>query len=140
MRQAYLKEGETENIALSINDAQRLQDMINATVPTDVPRSPLPVNVTAGTIVRAKLVVISSDATVSPLDTIDKSIGEQVSIQFSWQVQPHVSGELELQAFITCPRGDEALLQRPCHFELPCTPRRNQARARATGCTDCSSL
>ncbi len=103
---AALKEGETESIALSIGDAQRLQEMIDATVPTDVPRSPLPVDVTVGTIVRAKLTVISSDATVTPLDTIDKSIGEQVSILFSWQVQPHVSGELELQAFITCPRAD----------------------------------
>jgi hypothetical protein len=101
-----LREGETETIALSIGDAQRLQDMIDATVPTDVPRSPLPVDVTVGTVVRAKLTVISSDATVTPLDTIDKSIGEQVSLLFSWQVQPHVSGELELQAFIMCPRED----------------------------------
>ena len=41
--------------------------MIRATVPTDVPREPLPVNVTVGTIVRAKLSVITSDATVTPL-------------------------------------------------------------------------
>jgi hypothetical protein len=78
----FLTEGETENIALSIGDAQRLQDAINATVPTDVARAPLPVDVTVGTVVRAKLTVISSDATITPLDTIDKSIGEQVSILF----------------------------------------------------------
>ena len=100
---ASLQEAETDNIALSIGDAQRLQAMINATVPTDVPRAPLPVDLTVGTVVRAKLTVISSDATVTPLDTIDKSIGDEVSLLFSWQVQPHVSGDLELQAFITCP-------------------------------------
>jgi hypothetical protein len=103
---ASLDQGETENIALSIGDAQRLQDLIDAAVPIDVPRSPLPVDVTVGTVVRAKLTVISSDATVTPLDTIDKSIGDRVSILFSWQVQPHVSGDLELQAFIACPRAD----------------------------------
>ncbi|RDH79537.1 hypothetical protein DVS77_04750 [Mycolicibacterium moriokaense] len=103
---ASLQEGKTDTIALSIGDAQRLQDTINATVPTDVPRPPLPVDVTVGTVVRAKLTVISDDATVTPLETIDKSIGEQVSILFSWQVQPHVSGDLELQALIMCPRSD----------------------------------
>src|SRR4029079_17614500 len=72
----FLSEGETDNIALSIGDVQRLRAMIDATVPTDVPRAPFPVNVTTGTIVRAKLSVIASDATVTPLDTIDKSIGD----------------------------------------------------------------
>ncbi len=67
--------------------------MVRATVPTDVPREPLPVTVTVGTIVRAKLSVIASDATVTPLDTIDKSIGDDVSILLSWQVQPTVTTE-----------------------------------------------
>jgi hypothetical protein len=119
---ASLKEGETENIALSIGDAQRLRDMINATVPSDVPRSPLPVNLTVGTVVRAKLAVISSDATVTPLDTIDKSIGGQVSLLFSWQVQPHVSGELELQALIMCPRQDGSVTTETVPFRITVQP------------------
>ena len=119
---ASLTEGETDNIALSIGDVQRLQDMINATVPTDVPRPPLPITVTVGTIVRAKLAVISSDATVTPLDTIDKSIGDEVSILFSWTVQPHVSGELELQAFISCPRADGNITTETVPFRIPVHP------------------
>ena len=102
----FLTQDTTENIALSIGDVQRLKDEIDATVPTDVPRSPLPVDVTVGTVVRAKLSVISSDATVTPLDTIDKSISDQVSLLFSWQIHPHVAGELNLQAIISCPRAD----------------------------------
>jgi hypothetical protein len=102
----FLTEGVTENIALSIGDAQRLQDAINATIPDDVARPPLPVDVTAGTVIRAKLTVISSDATISPLETLDRSIGDQVSLLFPWQIQPHVAGELKLQAIIFCPRAD----------------------------------
>ena len=119
---ASLHEGQTDNIALSIGDAQRLRDMINATVPDDVPRSPLPVDLTVGTVVRAKLTVISSDATVTPLDTIDKSIGEEVSLLFSWQVQPHVSGDLELQAFITCPREDGSVTTETVPFRITVHP------------------
>lgn len=119
---AFLAEGKTDNIALSIGDAQRLQAMIRATVPTDVPREPLPVNVTVGTIVRAKLSVIASDATVTPLDTIDKSIGDDVSILFSWQVQPHVSTDLELQAVISCPGADGGVTTETVPLRIPVHP------------------
>jgi hypothetical protein len=117
-----LTEGETDNIALSIGDAQRLQDMINAAVPTDIPRPPLPITLTVGTVVQAKLAVISSDATVTPLDTIDKSIGEQVSILFSWEVQSHVSGDLELLAFIECPRADGSVTTETVPLRIPVHP------------------
>ena len=111
----------------------------NATVPDDDLRSPFPVDLTVGTVVRAKLTVIFSDATVTPLDTVDKSIVEQVGLLFSWQVQPHISGAVELQAFITCPREDGGVIQRPCHSELPCTPWLTQTRARVIDSTECSS-
>jgi hypothetical protein len=102
----FLTEGVTDNIALIIGDAQALRDALNATVPTDVARPPVPVTVTVGTVVHAKLTVISSDATINPLDTIDKSIGEKVNILFPWEIQPHIAGDLVLQATISCPRAD----------------------------------
>ena len=71
---------------------------------------------------QAKLAVISSDATVTPLDTIDKSIGEQVSILFSWEVQSHVSGDLELLAFIKCPRADGSVTTETVPLRIPVHP------------------
>jgi hypothetical protein len=117
-----LTEGDTDNIALSIGDVQLLQDRINDNVPADVPRSPTPVTVTVGTVVRAKLAVISSDATVTPLDTIDKTIGDNVSLLFSWGVQAHVSGDLELQAFISCPRADGSVTTETVPLRIPVHP------------------
>lgn len=119
---AFLKEGESDTIALSIGDVQRLQDRINATVPTVDPRAPLPVTVTAGTIVSAKLTVISSDAEVEPIDTIDKSIGDDVSILFSWAVKPKISGQLELLAFIDCPLGDGRAVTETVPFRISVRP------------------
>ena len=114
---ASLHEGQTDNIALSIGDAQRLRDMINATVPDDVPRSPLPVDLDgrdgrAGEVDR-DLLGCDGHATAD----IDKSIGEGGQPPFSWQVQPHVSGDLELQAFITCPREDGSVTTETCHSD-----------------------
>jgi hypothetical protein len=106
----FLQEGESDNIALRIGSIDRLRDTINATVPIDVSRPPLPVTVTIGTIVSAKLTVISSDAEVEPVDTIDKSIADDVSILFTWSVKPKVAGDLELLAFIKCPRGDGSVV------------------------------
>ena len=121
----FLTEGVTDNIALIIGDAQALQDALNATVSTDVARPPVPV--TVGTVVHAKLTVISSDATIKPLETIDKSIGENVNILFRWEIQPHIAGDLVLQATISCPRAPvparmEAPPLRTHRFEFPCTP------------------
>jgi hypothetical protein len=106
----FLKEAESDNVALRIGSIERLRDTINATVPTDVARPPLPVTVTIGTIVSAKLTVISSDAEVEPVDTIDKSIADDVSILFTRSVKPKVAGNLELLAFIKCPRRDGSVV------------------------------
>jgi hypothetical protein len=119
---AFLKEGESDNIALRIGGIERLRDTINATVPTDIPRAPLPVTVTIGTIVSAKLTVISSDAEVEPVDTIDKSIADDVSILFSWSVKPKVAGDLELLAFIKCPRGDGSVVTETVPFRISVHP------------------
>jgi hypothetical protein len=118
----FLQEGESDNVALHIGSIQRLRDTINATVPTDVPRAPLPVTVTIGTIVSAKLTVISSDAEVEPVDTIDKSIADDVSILFSWSVKPKVAGDLELLAFIKCPRGDGSVVTETVPFRINVHP------------------
>ncbi len=115
----FLTEGVTDNIALVIGDAQALQDALNATVPTDVARPPVPVTVTAGTVVHAKLTVISSDATITPLETIDKSIGENVNILFPWEIQPHIAGDLVLQATISCPRGDGSTTTENVPLRIP---------------------
>lgn len=118
----FLTEGVTDNIALIIGDAQALQDALNATVSTDVARPPVPVTVTVGTVVHAKLTVISSDATIKPLETIDKSIGENVNILFPWEIQPHIAGDLVLQATSPVPARMEAPPLRTHRFEFPCTP------------------
>jgi hypothetical protein len=102
----FLTQDTTENISLSIGDAQRLKAAIDARVPADVPRAPIPIDVTVGTVVQATLSVISSDATFTPLDTIDESISGDTSLLFTWQIQPHVAGELKLQAIISCPQAD----------------------------------
>jgi hypothetical protein len=99
-----LTEGVTDNIALIIGDAQALHDALNATVSTDMARPPVPVTVTVGTVVHAKLTVISSDATIKPLETINKSIGENVNILFPWEMQPHIAGGLVTGHHLLSPR------------------------------------
>ena len=115
----FLTEGVTDNIALIIGDAQALQDAINANVPNGVAGPPVPVTVTVGTVVRAKLTVISSDAEIKPLDTIDKSIGENVNILFPWEIQPHIVGDLVLQATISCPRADGRITTENVPLRIP---------------------
>ncbi len=104
----FLKEGESDT-SLRIGSIERLRDTINATFRRRATGA-LPITVTIGTIVSAKLTVISSDAEVEPVDTIDKSIADDVSILFTWSVKPKVSGDLELLAFIKCPRGDGSVV------------------------------
>jgi hypothetical protein len=57
-------------------------------------------------IVRAKLIANPSDATITPLEALNESVGEKAKAFFSWQVKPLVAGELKLSAYIECPLSD----------------------------------
>jgi hypothetical protein len=72
--------------------------------------------------VRAKLTAIASDATVGPLEPINKSIGEQTSILFPWQVTPLKPGELNLVAHIEFPLTDEHVTTETVPLFIPVDP------------------
>jgi hypothetical protein len=117
---ATLKVGKTDNIALAIGDVQSLRDEITRTVPTVWPRPPHEIEI--GSTVRAKLTAIASDATVGPLEPINKSIGEQTSILFPWQVTPLKPGELNLVAHIEFPLTDEHVTTETVPLFIPVDP------------------
>jgi hypothetical protein len=95
---------ETETVALAIGDVQALQDEITRAVPTVSPREPVAIEI--GSRVRAWLTAGESDASVAPLEAINKSMGEQTSILFRWQVTPLKAGDLILSAHIEFPLAD----------------------------------
>jgi hypothetical protein len=115
-----LQVNKTENVALSIGDVQSLQEEITRTVPTVLPREPQPIEI--GSRVSASLTVGAQDATVAPLEAIDKSIGELTSIMFSWQVTPLRAGELILSAHIKFPLTDEYEHTQIVPLRIPVTP------------------
>ena len=112
--------GHTDNVALAIGDAQALQDKIEATVPTVLPRPPE--SITIGSIVRAKLTANSSDAEITPLEEQNDSIGEQTRVLFAWQVKPLVAGELTLTAYIECPLSDGHVTTQIVPLRIPVLP------------------
>ncbi|WP_396910303.1 hypothetical protein [Mycolicibacterium sp.] len=112
-----LKIDETTNIALSIGDVQSLRNEIAGLVPTVEARPSQPV--TIGSVVRVQLTSDSSDASVTPLEAIDNSIGEQTSMLFSWQVHPHKAGELNLIAHIQFPLSHAGLRDQLVPLRIP---------------------
>jgi hypothetical protein len=99
-----LQVNKTETVALAIGDVQALQDEITRAVPTVSPREPEAIEI--GSRVRAWLTAGESDASVAPLEAINKSMGEQTSILFRWQVTPLKAGDLILSAHIEFPLAD----------------------------------
>jgi hypothetical protein len=117
---ASLQVNKTENVALSIGDVQSLQEEITRTVPTVSPRQPQEIDI--GSRVSASLVVGEQDAMVAPLEAIDKSIGEQTSILFSWQVTPLKAGELILSAHIEFPLAQGYVQTQIVPLRIPAAP------------------
>lgn len=105
---SQLNQGETGNVALTVGNAESLQTLINSTVPASQAGTPIPVTITPS--VRAKLSVVGDDASISPLDAIDQSIGEQTAIFFSWVVIPHRPGHLKMQALLECTMTDGRII------------------------------
>jgi hypothetical protein len=112
-----LRVDETANIALSIGDAKSLRDEIANIVPTVEPRPPEKVNI--GSTVRVQLTADTSDASITPLEAIDNSIGEQTSMLFSWQVHPRKSGELILVAHIQFPLSNAGVRDQIVSLRIP---------------------
>jgi hypothetical protein len=112
-----LRVDETSNVALSIGDAKSLRDDIAKLVPTVEPRSPEQVNI--GPTVRVQLTADTADASITPLDAINNSIGEQTSMLFSWQVHPHRSGELILVAHIQFPLSNTSMRDQTVSLRIP---------------------
>jgi hypothetical protein len=102
-----LRVDQTANIALSIGDTQALQNEIGVLVPTVAPRPAQPVKI--GSTVRVQLTADTADASITPLEAIDNSIGEQTSMLFSWRVHPHKTGQLLLVAHIEFPLANNDL-------------------------------
>jgi hypothetical protein len=99
-----LQVNRTETVALAIGDVPSLQAEISRVVPTVSPREPEEIEI--GSKVRAWLTAGESDATFTPLEAINRSMGEQTSILFRWQVTPLKAGDLILSAHIEFPLAD----------------------------------
>jgi hypothetical protein len=122
----FLTVGQTENIVLTIGDAQAFRAMIESAVPTVQPRAPIPV--TIGTDVRGTLSANASDATITPLESQNWSIGEDTRVYFSWQVKPLAAGELNISAYIESTVSGDRVSTQVVPLRIPVHPAAVQAR------------
>ncbi|OBF25925.1 hypothetical protein A5727_03770 [Mycobacterium sp. ACS4331] len=114
---AFLTEGSTDNIALTIGDVALWRTKIDAEVPTVQPRPRIPITITAD--VEATLSVIGSDAEVDPVETQNWSVGEDARVYFSWKVKPLVAGELKLSAAIDCMKNGRTVRVESVPLRIP---------------------
>jgi hypothetical protein len=81
-----LKAYETARIGLVIGDPSRLKTEIRGLVPGSYPKHAGRVKV--GSTISVQLTTYSGDASVTPSDAIDNSLGEHTALLFTWYVHP----------------------------------------------------
>jgi len=81
-----LKVDETARIGLVIGDPSRLKTEIKGLVPGSYPKHAGRVKV--GSTISVQLTTYSGDASVTPSDAVDKSLGEHTALLYTWYVHP----------------------------------------------------
>ena len=115
-----LKVDETARIGLVIGDPNRLKAEIRELVPGSYPKHAGRVKV--GSTISVQLTTYSGDASVTPSDTVDKSLGEHTALLWTWYVHPQhpdTSPGLFLTAEVVTKMSDGHILQKELSLVLP---------------------
>jgi hypothetical protein len=115
-----LKADETARIGLVIGDPSRLKTEIRGLVPGSYPKDAGRVKV--GSTISVQLTTYSGDASVTPSDAIDKSLGEHTALLWTWYVHPKhpdTSPGLFLTAEVVTKMSDGHVLSQELYLVLP---------------------
>lgn len=113
-----LKVDETARVGLVIGDPRRLKTEIRVLVPGSYPKQAGRVKV--GSTISVQLTTYSGDASVTPSDAIDKSLGEHTALLWTWYVHPkHPDPGLFLTAEVVTKMSDGHILHQELSLILP---------------------
>ena len=115
-----LKANETSRIGLVIGDPSRLKTEIRGLVPGSYPKHAGRVKV--GSTISVQLTTYSGDASVTPSDAIDNSLGEHTALLFTWYVHPKhpdTSPGLFLTAEVVTKMSDGHVLRQELYLVIP---------------------
>jgi hypothetical protein len=115
-----LKANETARIGLVIGDPSRLKTEIRGLVPGSYPKHAGRVKV--GSTISVQLTTYSGDASVTPSDAIDNSLGEHTALLFTWYVHPKhpdTAPGLFLTAEVVTKMSDGHVLRQELYLVIP---------------------